>query len=98
MHNFRAAPIETQPPSNTDRPADSRSCPSGAVWALVLSPPAAPPEEVDVGDFSHAQPAEEAAADSAVHAVAATIVDLHDEGTAAGADLDGVGVCRERGG
>lgn len=55
-------------------------------------PPLAAPEEMHICDFLHAEPAEKAATDSAVHTVTAPIVDLHDEGTTAGTDLDGVGV------
>lgn len=51
-------------------------------------PRAVGPEEMHVGNLAQAEPAEEAATHGAAHAVAAPVVDLHDKGTTAGANLD----------
>lgn len=55
-----------------------------------------PPEEVHVRDFTQAEPAEEAPTNSAVHAIAAPIIDLHDEGPTARTHLDDIRVCQEK--
>lgn len=46
------------------------------------------PEVVHIGDLLHTQPAELAGAHSAVHAVAAAVVGLHDIGATARTPLD----------
>lgn len=48
-----------------------------------------------VSDLLHAQPAELAGADTAVHAVAAAVVGLHDVGATAGACLYFLHICKE---
>lgn len=65
---------------------------SGMARPTPFPSPHATPEEMHIRDFLHAEPAEKAATDSAIHTVTAPIVDFHDEGTAAGTDLDGVRV------
>ena len=51
------------------------------------------PEVVHVGDLLHTQPAELTGTHSAVHAVTAAIIGLHDVGTTARTSLDLLCIC-----
>lgn len=55
------------------------------------------PEVVHVGDLLHTQPAELAGTHSAVHAVTAAVVGLHDVGAAARARFDLLCIFSSRG-